>query len=154
MSKVVDVQCGFDYVPSTALNAQMSLRYVLAAALIEGQVLPQQFSPEKIRDPQLGALAAKLELMDDPELDKLYPVHFAGWVAADVDGEWMRIDILDPSGSVGRPIDAAGIVEKFSGINPQLPSDRIAAVALNIERHGVHELLDLLGAAEAGHVAA
>ena len=37
--KVVDVQCGFDYAPSTALNAQMSLRYVVAAALLDGQVL-------------------------------------------------------------------------------------------------------------------
>ncbi len=34
MAKVVDVQCGFDYVPSSALNAQMSLRYVVAAALL------------------------------------------------------------------------------------------------------------------------
>ncbi len=43
-SKVVDVQCGFDYAPSSALNAQMSLRYVVAAALVDGQVLPAQFS--------------------------------------------------------------------------------------------------------------
>lgn len=154
MSKVVDVQCGFDYVPSTALNAQMSLRYVLAAALMDGQVLPQQFSPEKMHDSQWGALAAKLELVDDPELDKLYPVHFAGWVAAEVDGDWMRVDILDPTGSLARPIDAAGITEKFRGINPQLPTDRIAAVALNIERHSVRELIDLLGAAGAARAAA
>ncbi len=154
MSKVVDVQCGFDYVPSTALNAQMSLRYVLAAALTDGQVLPQQFSPERMRDPQLCALAAKLELVDDPELDKLYPAHFAGWVAAEVDGEWMRVDILDPSGSVARPIDASGITEKFKGINPRLPTDRIAAVAMNIEQHGARELIDLLGVAGAARAAA
>jgi hypothetical protein len=40
MSKVVDVQCGFDYTPGSALNAQMSLRYCLATALADGQVLP------------------------------------------------------------------------------------------------------------------
>lgn len=154
MSKVVDVQCGFDYVPSTALNAQMSLRYVLAAALMEGQVLPEQFSPEKMHDPQWRALAAQLELVDDPELDKLYPVHFAGWVAAKVDDDWMRVDVLDPSGSVARPIDAAGITEKFRGINPQLPTDRIAEVALNIERHGARQLIDLLGAPGAARAAA
>ena len=37
-AKVVDVQCGFDYAPSSALNAQMSLRYTIALALLEGQV--------------------------------------------------------------------------------------------------------------------
>lgn len=154
MSKVVDVQCGFDYIPSTALNAQMSIRYVVAAALMDGQVLPRQFGPEKMRDPELAALAAKLELVADPELDKLYPVHFAGWVAAEVDGEWMRVDVLDPSGSLARPIDAAGITEKFRAINPQLPTDRVAAVALNIERHGVRELINLLDAPGSARAAA
>lgn len=154
MSKVVDVQCGFDYVPSTALNAQMSLRYILAVALQDGKVLPQQFSAEKLQDPASCALAAKLELVDDPELDKLYPVHFAGWVAALVDGIWMRVDILDPSGSLARPIDAAGITEKFRGINPQLPTDRIAAAALDIERRSARELIDLLAPAGAERAAA
>src|SRR5688500_2712840 len=37
LPKVVDVQCGFDYQPSSALNAQMSVRFVVAAALAEGQ---------------------------------------------------------------------------------------------------------------------
>jgi len=146
MSKVVDVQCGFDYAPSTSLNAQMSLRYVLAAAFADGGVLPQQFSAERIADPALCAHAAKLELVDDPALDRLYPEHFAGWVAAEIGGDWERVDILDPSGSVARPLDADGIAAKFRGINPGLPVDRIAAVALNIERHPVQELIDLLAA--------
>lgn len=87
----------------------------------------------------------RLDRVDDPALDMHYPVHFAGWVAAQDGGEWMRVDVLDPSGSVAQPIDAAGITEKFRGINPRLPTDRIAAAALNIEAHPVRELLDLLG---------
>ena len=81
-SKVVDVQCGFDYAPSSALNAQMSLRYAVAAALVDGQVLPAQFSDAKMADPALIALANNLKLVPDPELDKLYPKDFAGWVVA------------------------------------------------------------------------
>jgi hypothetical protein len=92
--------------------------------------------------------------VDDPALDKLYPVHFAGWVAAEADGAWMRVDILDPSGSVARPIDASGITEKFRGINPHLPTDRIAAVAFDIERHTARELIGLLASANTERVAA
>src|SRR3954467_8969205 len=77
-SKVVDVQCGFDYAPSSALNAQMSLRYVVAAALADGQVLPAQFTEHRMNDRALGNLANELELVPDPELDKLYPKDFAG----------------------------------------------------------------------------
>jgi len=146
MSKVVDVQCGFDYTPSSALNAQMSLRYCLAAAFADGQVLPAQFSEQKMHDPALGKLAAHLELVDDPALDKLYPVHFAGWVAAKADkgSDWMRVDILDPTGSLAAPMDAAAISRKFAGNSSQLPVDRISAVALAMENHTARELIDLL----------
>jgi 2-methylcitrate dehydratase PrpD len=144
LAKVVDVQCGFDYRPTTALNAQMSARYVVAAALMEGQALPPQFTDEKIADPALVDLAQRIELIHDPALDKLYPGHFAGWIAAQSGNEWVRADVLDPSGSPATPIDARGITEKFRGINPQLPVDRIAEVALNIEKHAVKDLLALL----------
>jgi 2-methylcitrate dehydratase PrpD len=142
--KVVDVQCGFDYTPTTALNAQMSLRYIVAAALTEGQVLPQQFTDEKIADAVLVKLAERIEIVRDPQLDELYPQHFAGWIAAERNGEWVRVDVLDPSGSPAAPIDGRGVTEKFRGINPNLPVDDIAATALDIESHSVRELLALL----------
>jgi len=142
--RVIDVQCGFDYQPSTVLNAQMSLRYIVAAALVEGQVLPPQFSDAKMTDPVLVALAQSVDLVPDPKLDELYPKDFPGWVAAETDGEWVRVDIMNPTGSAAEPIGARGITEKFRGINPDLPVDRIARVALEIERHSVRDLLDLL----------
>jgi 2-methylcitrate dehydratase PrpD len=144
LSKVVDVQCGFDYRPTNALNAQMSLRYIVAAALVDGQVLPAQFGDERLADPALVQLAKSLELVHDPRLDELYPKNFAGWVAADAGGELVRVDVLDPSGSPAAPIDARGITEKFRGINAGLPVDRIAEVALNIEKYSVSDLLALL----------
>jgi 2-methylcitrate dehydratase PrpD len=149
LSKVVDVQCGFDYAPSSALNAQMSMRYVVSAALMEGQVLPPQFAEAKLADPALAALATRLELVPDPELDKLYPVHFAGWVAAEANGDWVRVDVLDPTGSPASPIDAKGITEKFRGIKPQLPVDALADASLNLERHSVKQLLALLAGVKA-----
>ena len=144
LSKVVDVQCGFDYKPSSALNAQMSLRYCVAAALADGQVLPAQFSEQKMNDPALCVLAERLDLVDDPGLDKLYPVHFAGWVSAQVDDQWMQVDILDPTGSVAKPVDLAAARTKFEANNPQLPVDAIADMAMQIERHDARSFIDLL----------
>lgn len=142
-SKVVDVQCGFDYHPSTALNAQMSLRYTVAAALVHGQVLPPQFSDEAIKDARVVDVARRMELVADPKLDQLYPTHFTGWVAARDAGDWQRVDILDPSGSAASPMDGAGITEKFRGINPELPTEAIARIALDMEHHHVSELMSL-----------
>ena len=142
--KVVDVQCGFDYVPGSVLNAQMSLRYAVAVALLEGAALPAQFTDDKLCDPLIIAVAAAIELVADPELDKLYPKDFAGWVAVEYDGRWERVDILNPTGSIHAPINAAGITEKFRGINPSLDTDAIAGVALAIEKHSARTLLNLL----------
>jgi 2-methylcitrate dehydratase PrpD len=144
LARVVDVQCGFPYVPTTALNAQMSLRYVLAAALLEGQVLPPQFSSARLSDPAITALASQLELEHDPALDKLYPGQFAAWVAAEDGGQWHRVDVLDPTGSDAKPIGKEGVIAKFRGINPQLPVEEIADAALGVERHSVKQLLALL----------
>ncbi len=152
--KVVDVQCGFDYVPSSALNAQMSLRYTVAAALLEGQVLPAQFTDAKLADPAIMALARRIELVPDPELDKLYPQDFAAWVSAEHNGKWERADIMNPTGSIHAPIDARGATEKFRGINPQLDADAIAAAALAIEQHSVREFVGLLGNPESKRAAA
>ncbi len=149
MAKVVDVQCGFDYVPSSALNAQMSLRYVVAAALMEGQALPPQFSDAKIADPVLTELAGRIQCEHDPALDKLYPARFAAWVAAEDKGQWVRVDVLDPLGSTANPVDARGVVEKFRGINPQLPVDDIAGAVFDIEHRSVRQLLTLLTGARA-----
>ncbi|MDP1675073.1 MAG: hypothetical protein Q8L65_18430, partial [Burkholderiales bacterium] len=134
---------GFAYAPGSALNAQMSLRYVIAAALVDGQVLPPQFTAERMADPKLVKLAAQLECEHDPELDKLYPKHFAGWVAAEQDGQWVREDILNPTGSIDNPVNAAGVTEKIRGILPAAPVDAIAKIALDIENHSVQELLAL-----------
>jgi len=149
MAKVVQVQCGFDYAPSSSLNAQMSLRYIVAAALTEGHALPPQFSDSKIADPALTALAGRIQCEHDPALDLLYPARFAAWVAAEDKGQWVRVDVLDPLGSPANPVDAKGVVEKFRGINPNLPVDDIAGAAFDIERRSVKQLLALLSGARA-----
>jgi 2-methylcitrate dehydratase PrpD len=144
LANVVDVQCGFKYIPTSALNAQMSLRYVVAAALLEGQVLPPQFTDKKLSDLAITALAEKLELEHDPALDQLYPQQFAAWIAVEDAGKWVRVDVLDPLGSEANPVGERGVIEKFRGINPQLPVDAVADTVLHMERHTVRELLELL----------
>ena len=149
LANVVDVQCGFDYHPTSALNAQMSLRYVVAAALLEGQALPSQFSDAKLSDPAIVALAQRLELEHDPALDKLYPAQFAAWIAVEDAGKWVRVDVLDPLGSEANPVGERGVIEKFRGINPQLPVDAIAEAVMGIERRSVKQLLGLLASDKA-----
>ena len=109
LPKVVDVQCGYPYEAGSELNAQMSARYCVAAALMDGDVLPAQFLPERIADAGITSLAQSVELVHDPELDKLYPRLFAGWV--EIEGE--RVSLTNPSGNPANPEMAASLRRKF-----------------------------------------
>ncbi len=108
VARVVDVQCGYDYKPGATLNSQMSLRYCLAVALLDGEALPAQFRDDRIADPAVTDLAGRIELLPDAALDALYPTHYSGW--AEVDG--VRAFIKDPAGSIANPNREAALRQK------------------------------------------
>jgi 2-methylcitrate dehydratase PrpD len=130
VARVVDVQCGYDYQPGTVLNSQMSLRYCLAVALLDGEALPAQFRDDRINDPAVTALAQRIELVPDPELDQLYPTHYSGW--AEVGNA--RAFIKDPAGSTANPNREAALRQKahalFQDLNQPEAAGRLeSAVA-------------------------
>lgn len=127
MPTVVDVQCGYRYEPGSVLNAQMSARYSLAVALIDGKVLPAQFAGQRLSDPEVVALANAIEIVRDPRLDALYPASFCGWVELDSqDGRRVRADQANPSGSAENPERAAAIRAKFKVLTESVLSPECA----------------------------
>lgn len=130
MPRVVETQCGYDYRPGTALNAQMSVRYCIAIALLDGTVQPAQFEPERFADPNAVDLSARIEIVRDSELDRMYPEHFCGWVEVENDaGGFERIDVLDPSGSPKNPDRPLSIRAKFEALaGSVLPASSVAGL--------------------------
>jgi 2-methylcitrate dehydratase PrpD len=124
-------QCGFPYAPGSALNAQMSARYCVAVALLDGAALPAQFDAARIADPALTALARRVELVHEPAHDALYPGRFCGWVEVETaPGLLARRELLDPSGSPESPGMAAALRRKFGLLaGPLLGTERAAALA-------------------------
>ncbi|HTL31217.1 MAG TPA: MmgE/PrpD family protein, partial [Tepidisphaeraceae bacterium] len=61
------------YDPHTKETADHSLPYVIAAALVDRQVTPAQFTPQKIMDPTIRAQLKKVEVVADPEIEKVFP---------------------------------------------------------------------------------
>lgn len=136
LPRVIEVQCGFDYAPSTELNAQMSARYCIAAALEDGNALPPQFAAGRIARADTVARAARIELVHDPELDEIYPREFCGWVEADIDGRRERVFRRNPSGSPALPLDFEGIAAKYRPLLGDAAVARIADAAGQVERLG------------------
>ena len=116
LPQVVQVQCGYPYESGSVLNAQMSARYCVAVALLDGQALPAQFTAERIADPAVTRLAQRIELVVDEELDGLYPTHFCGWVEVAPHREGRpaeRVFRKDPSGNPGQAGWSQRLREKF-----------------------------------------
>src|SRR6202142_3600881 len=61
------------YDPHTKETADHSLPYVIAAALVDRQVTPAQFEMNKIMDPTIRAQLKKVEVVADPEIEKVFP---------------------------------------------------------------------------------
>src|SRR5258707_15254142 len=61
------------YDPRTKETADHSLPYVIAAALVDRQVTPAQFEMNKIMDPTIRAQLKKVEVVADPEIEKVFP---------------------------------------------------------------------------------
>ena len=51
----------------------MNLSYIVAVVITDGEALVDQFSESRIADPQLVALAGRVEVIADPEIDARGP---------------------------------------------------------------------------------
>ncbi len=121
VAEVVNVQCGYPYEQGSELNAQMSIRYCIAIALLDGAALPAQFTPERIADPAVTKLAKAIEISHDPEQDKLYPGRYAAWVEiekAPGSNVFARNERLDPSGHPSNPDRDRSLLAKYGVLAP------------------------------------
>ena len=145
------MQCGYPYAPGSELNAQMSIRYCIAIALLDGAALPPQFTPERIADPAVTKLAQAIEVSHDPAQDKLYPGRYAAWVEienAPKSNTFERNERLDPSGHPSNPARDRTLMEKYHRLSVpvlgQGPADKLAAALTAIERTDAKTLVHLL----------
>ncbi len=122
--------------PRTAYEALFSVQFVVALALLRGRVDLAAFHDDPLDAPDLLALTAITEVVDDPESD--YPVHFPGEVAVTLrDGRVLRRRKPASYGSPDVPMTRDAVVAKFiSNATRTLSQDaakRLAGAVLAIE---------------------
>ncbi|MEM5383084.1 MmgE/PrpD family protein [Paraburkholderia phymatum] len=70
-SRVTVDHVGWRYVPQGLTSAQLNLPYCVATLLLEGDVFVDQFSEDKVADPQRMALADRVQVLEDPSITAL-----------------------------------------------------------------------------------
>jgi 2-methylcitrate dehydratase len=105
------------YDPHSKETADHSLPYVVAAAIAERQVTPLQFTMGKIMDPMIRAQLKKVEVVADPEIEKVFPAMqrvIVNIMAADGRNFTEQLDY--PKGDPRYPLSDAEIEEKFAAL--------------------------------------
>src|SRR5207248_10136105 len=105
------------YDPHTKETADHSLPYVIAAALVDRQVTPVQFTMEKIMDSMIRAQLKKVEVVADPEIEKVFPALQRVIVnISTTDGRSLSKQLDYPKGDPRNPLSDQEIEEKFSAL--------------------------------------
>jgi len=119
------------YDPRSKETADHSLPYVIAAAIVDRQVTPLQFTDEKIMDPTIRAQLRKVEVVADPEIEKRFPELQRVVVRIDTtDGRSVEKTIDYPRGDPRNPLPDDEVEEKFHALaGPVMAPDRRRALA-------------------------
>jgi 2-methylcitrate dehydratase PrpD len=122
--------------PRTTEEAQFSLPWPIACALIDGVVGPEQVTGESLEDPARRELAARVEAVVDAELERAFPERALAWVEIETtEGDRARSGISAAQGDAGTPLRDTELTKKFRNLTePVLGSDRAKKLASAIER--------------------
>jgi len=114
------------YDPRTKETADHSLPYVIAAAVADRQVTPVQFEMKKIMDPTIRAQLKKVEVVADPEIEKVFPALQRVIVnLTTTDGRTFTKRLDYPKGDPRNPLSDAEVEEKFAALAEGVLSKRV-----------------------------
>jgi 2-methylcitrate dehydratase PrpD len=143
--------------PLTAIGAQMHLGYTTAAALLDGNVLPEQFTADRLDADDIWRLVDRTEVHLDAARDGAsITERFATDLAVTTDdGTVHRNRVAQPHGAPDDPVTNEELVVKFHALADRVTSrDRAVAIersVIGLDRlDDIGDLVDLLAAPVAG----
>ena len=100
--------------PLTPEDAQYSIPFALGAAAVDGKVEPPQMSAARLNDPEILAVAARVEIVSDPLMQAAFPERVATVVEiTTVSGETFSQGNDQISGDWDYPLSDQNLVDKF-----------------------------------------
>ncbi|MBC2885160.1 MmgE/PrpD family protein [Ochrobactrum sp. CM-21-5] len=110
--------------PQTLEGGQYSFYFSCALAALKGEAALQPVNPVYLRDPEIRALAARIELEASADFSNSFPKTTPARIALDQGEGIETIEVHYPRGDVANPMDYDAIVTKFQRITaPQISAD-------------------------------
>src|SRR5271154_146145 len=145
---------GVDKFIRTKEQADHSLPYLLAVALLDGDVMPVQFQPERIAKADVQTLLKKVSVRPNQEYTAEYPEKMPAKITVRlVDGKIIEHEVQAYPGLASEPFTWEESVEKFdrlvAGRADEALCGEIKDAVRSVENIQVRDLMKLLGAVKA-----
>ncbi|MFQ5671575.1 MAG: MmgE/PrpD family protein [Nitrospinales bacterium] len=126
------------WAPETKETADHSLPYIVAAALIDGNITLQQFDDSHLNNPELRSLMQKVTVAEKKKYTEIYGKSFPNKVIVTLaNGAVHEKEVLDPKGHPNNPLTPKEIETKFK---------TAAAPLLSEEKQ--NQIIDSIGSLE------
>lgn len=140
---------GSRYEVETKAQADHSLPYMLAAALIDRQMTNDAYDPDRIQSDDVQTLLRKVTVEEDEALTERFENgEMPANIEIELDDETRRIEKDDFSGHPNNPMSWEQIEEKFTTITDdhydQEHQNEIIETVKTLDAYDVNELIELL----------
>lgn len=145
---------GSKYEIATKEQADHSLPYLLAVALLDGQVMPEQYLPQRIVAADVQELLHRVHVSVDPELSRRFPDQHSARIRVHLrDGNVLEREQHNYEGYRTRPMSWDTVAAKFERLaephtTPE-QRERIEQAVRELEQTSAAELAGLLSGAAA-----
>jgi 2-methylcitrate dehydratase len=141
---------GDKMVAHTKEEADHSLPYIVAAAALDGEVTPAQYTPERIKRDDVQRLMRRVDVFPDPGFSIRFPEEHACRLTVTLgDGRVLTREMSGYEGFHTRPMSWGGAVRKFHSVAGEhrfrLPMGSIVKAVGHLEKISVRELAMRLG---------
>lgn len=98
----------------TKEEADHSLHYMVAAAVLDGQVMPAQYEPERISRNDIQSLLRRVNVVANPEYSRRFPEEHCCKITVTMkDGRFFTKEKTDYEGFHTRPMSWEPVIRKF-----------------------------------------
>jgi 2-methylcitrate dehydratase len=134
----------------TKEEADHSLPYLVAVALLDGQVMPEQYQPDRIRSQDVQSLLRKVTIKPSADYSRRFPDEMPCRITLTLrDGRRVAEEKRDYEGFRTRPMSWETAVEKFEKLvapyTDRSQCQGIIRAVLHLESIQVSDLTELLG---------
>jgi 2-methylcitrate dehydratase len=126
-----------------------NLKYLISAALLDGQVGPAQLTDERVQASDAQAMVARIECCPDPKLTARFPQELSARITVRTkDGRELVIEHIGYEGGLDKPMSWDRVVEKFHWLSEAYADmdlrGRIIDAVQKIDAQPISHLMDLL----------